>query len=62
LGTHRKEYNVMARKKRKIKFKMEEYPEREFYIGEIYRFNWDDVYKALQIVHDEFPEVMSKSS
>jgi len=52
----------MARKKRKIKFKMEEYPEREFYIGEIYRFNWDDVYKALQIVHDEFPEVMSKSS
>jgi len=35
---------------------MEKYPEREFYIGEIYRFNWDDVYKALQIVHNEFPE------
>ena len=46
----------MARKKRKIKFNMEKYPEREFYIGEIYRFNWEDLYKALQIVHSEFPE------
>ncbi len=46
----------MARKKRKVKFKMEKYPELEFYIGEVYRFNWDDVYKALQIVHNEFPE------
>lgn len=45
----------MARKRR-IKFNMEKYPGREFYIGEVYRFKWDDVYKALQIVHNEFPE------
>lgn len=43
-------------RKPKIKFKMESYPKREFYIGEVYRFNWEDVYKALQIVHSEFPE------
>lgn len=45
----------MARK-RKIKFNMEKYPGRDFYVGEVYRFKWDDVYKALQVVHGELPE------
>jgi len=45
----------MARK-RKIKFNMEKHPGREFYIGEVYRFDWADVYKALQVVHGELAE------
>jgi len=46
----------MAKKKRKIKFQVTGYGKREFTVGVVYRFKWDDVYKALQVVHGETPE------
>ncbi len=46
----------MPRRKTRQEFNMERYPKRTFTVGRVYRFDWDDVYKALQVVHNETPE------
>jgi len=46
----------MAKKKRTIPFQLRGHGKREFTIGVVYRFKWNDVYRALQVVHNECPE------
>ena len=46
----------MAKKKRCVKFQVAGYGKREFSLGLVYRFKWNDVYRSLQAVHNECPE------
>jgi hypothetical protein len=46
----------MGRRKTKIEFQMERHGKRKFEIGQVYRFDWHDLYRALQVVHNELPE------
>ena len=46
----------MGRRKVKIEFNIKGHGKRKFVIGEVYRFKWKDLFRALQAVHNELPE------
>jgi len=52
----RKRGEIVGRRKSKIEFQVTGHGKRKFVIGEVYRFNWQDLYRALQAICNELPE------